>query len=53
VHELSTPRRSGGSEEPVPALRETWLHPGRDRLVRIVFPPGAGEGATPDLPKLW
>jgi hypothetical protein len=49
---LSTPRRSGGPEELVPAVRQTRLHPGRDRLVRFVFSAGAGEGAAPDLPRL-
>jgi hypothetical protein len=37
----------------MPALRQARLHPGRHRLVRFVFSPGAGEGATSDLPKLW
>jgi hypothetical protein len=36
----------------VPAVRQTWRHPGRDRLVRLVFSAGAGEGAATDLPKL-
>jgi hypothetical protein len=49
---LSPPRRSGGREEPVPSVRQTWLHPGQDRLVRVMFPAGAGEGTTKDLPKL-